>query len=301
MLDVHRLRLLREVHRRGSLAAAARALSYTPSAISQQLTQLEAETRVVLLERVGRGVRLTDAALLLVSHADAVLEQLELAEAELAASQLEVVGQLRVATFGSVLLELVPAALSHLARMHPRLRVVVTQEEPDPAVEGLLAHDFDVIMGEEYPGLPSARVTGVEEADLLDDEIHLAVPKSGPLARRGPKLENYAGVPWVLDFPEASSGRWGLTLCRSAGFEPDVRFTTLDPLMHLHLVETGHAVGLVPQLATTGRHHDVRLLRLPGRPARRLFSMVRHGGATHPAVATFREGLRLGLRTGSSG
>lgn len=295
MLDVHRLRLLREVQRRGTLSAVARALSYTPSAISQQLAQLEAETGVALLERVGRGVRLTPQGEVLVAHTDAVMERLELAEAELAAAQNEAVGRLRVATFGSVLLELVPAALTSLAGEHPRLQVVVTQMEPEPAVTGLLAHDFDIVMGEEYPSLPPARVAEVDEEDLLHDEIHLVVPTTGPLAGLGAQVQDYIHAPWVLDPPSIASGQWERAVCRSAGFEPDVRFTTPDPLMHLHLVETGHAVGLVPHLATAGRHHDVRLLPLPDRPARRLFSAVRRGAATHPAVRALREGLRRGL------
>ena len=295
MLDVHRLRLLREVQRRGTLAAVARALSYTPSAISQQLAQLEAETGVRLLERVGRGVRLTPHAEVLVAHTDAVMERLELAEAELAAAQDEVVGRLRVATFGSVLLELVPAALTRLAGEHPRLQVAVTQMEPEPAVAGLLAHDFDIVMGEEYPGLPPPRVAEVDEEDLLHDEIHLVVPTTGPLAGLGDELRDYVRAPWVLDPSGIASGQWELTVCRSAGFEPDVRFITPEPLMHLHLVETGHAVGLIPHLATASRHHEVRLLPLPGRPARRLFSAVRRGAATHPAVRALREGLRHGL------
>ena len=294
MLDVHRLRLLREVHRRGTLAAVARALSYTPSAISQQLTQLETETGVVLLERVGRTVRLTDPALLLVRHADAVLEQLELAEAELAAAQAQVTGTLRVGTFGSVMLELVPAVLTELRDAHPLLKVVVTQEDPVMAVDGLLARDLDLVMGEEYPGLPPARVSEVEEEDFLRDELQLVVPRKGPLARLGSELLDYADAPWVFDPPELTSGQWEVAQCRTAGFEPDVRFSTPDPLMHLHLIETGHAVGIISHLASTGRRHNVRVLHLPGRPARRLFSAVRRGAATHPAVGAFRAGLRKG-------
>src|SRR4051812_40166847 len=112
MLDVQRLRLLRELERRGTLAEVARALSYSPSAISQQLSQLEAETGVRLLERVGRGVRLTEQARVLTAHTDVILERLELAEADLAASLDDVAGTLRVASFQTVLLALVPATLS---------------------------------------------------------------------------------------------------------------------------------------------------------------------------------------------
>ena len=129
MLDVHRLWLLRELDRRGTLAAVARALSYSPSAVSQQLSQLEAETGVVLLEPAGRGVRLTAQARILVAHAEAILERLEEAEAELRASLTEVRGTLRVASFQSVLLALVPEVLTRLAERHPGLRVEITHQE----------------------------------------------------------------------------------------------------------------------------------------------------------------------------
>ncbi|GGK32688.1 transcriptional regulator [Pilimelia terevasa] len=296
MLDVHRLRLLRELDRRGTLAAVARALSYSPSAISQQLSQLESETGVRLLEHVGRGVRLTAQGRLLVTHADAVLERLELAEAELAASLTEVTGTLRVASFQSVLLALIPAALSQLAARHPRLRVEITQQDPEAAFAGLVAHDFDLVLGEEYPGLPQARMPGVDEADLTRDELRLAVPTRGPLALRRPELADLREVPWVLDPADSVPARWMVALCRDAGFEPDVRFETPDLLLHVHLVATGHAVAMLPDLLGVGDRADLRLVGLPGRPRRRLFTGVRRGAARHPRVRAFRDSLRHGLR-----
>src|SRR6201987_2788659 len=140
MLDVHRLRLLRELDRLGTLAAVARALSYSPSAVSQQLSQLEAEAGVALLEPAGRGVRLTAQARILVAHAEAILERLEEAEAELRASLAEVRGTLRVASFQSVLFALVPSVLTRLAARHPGMRAELAHQEAGPAFAGLLAH-----------------------------------------------------------------------------------------------------------------------------------------------------------------
>jgi DNA-binding transcriptional LysR family regulator len=295
VLDVHRLRLLRELARRGTLAEVARALSYSPSAISQQLSQLEAETGVRLLERVGRGVRLTEQARILVGHADAVLERLEQAEAELAASLTEVGGTLRVASFQTVLLSLVPAALTRLAQQHPRLRVEITDREAEPAVEGLLAHDFDVVLGEEYPDAAAPPVPGVEEEDLLHDRVRLVLPTRGPLSRPPASLAGLAGAPWVLDPPDSAPGRWARGLLRAAGVEPDIRFDSPDLLLHVHLVETGHAVALLPDLLWTDRRADVQLCDLPGRPTRRLFTGIRRGTAAHPAVRAFRAALTEGL------
>jgi DNA-binding transcriptional LysR family regulator len=292
VLDVHRLRLLRELARRGTLAEVARALNYSPSAISQQLSQLEAETGVRLLERVGRGVRLTEQARILVEHTDVVLERLELAEAELAASLTEVTGTLRVASFQTVLLTLVPAALTRLATLHPRLRVEITQRQPEPSFAGLLAHDVDVVLGEEYPDGPSGVPPGVDEEDLLLDEIRLALPPDGPLSRRPETPTDLAGVPWVLDPADTPPGRWARRLLSGTGAEPDVRFDSPDYLLHVHLVENGSALAMLPDLLWTFRRPAVQLVPLPGRPTRRLLTGVRRGSAAHPAVRAFRAALQ---------
>jgi DNA-binding transcriptional LysR family regulator len=290
MLDVHRLRLLRELARRGTLAEVARALSYSPSAVSQQLTQLEAEAGVPLLERVGRGVRLTEQGRVLVGHTDAILERLERAEADLAASLTEVTGTLRVASFQTVLLALVPATLSRLAERHPALRVEITDREAPAAFAGLLAHDFDVVLGEQYPDQPASAVPGVDEQDLVRDELRLAVPRAGPLHRTA--LAGLAAAPWVLDPADSPPGRWARGLCRAAGFEPDVRFESSDLLLQVHLVRTGHAVALLPDLLREDHRAALRSVRLPGRPRRRLFTAVRRATAAHPRVRAFRDTLR---------
>jgi DNA-binding transcriptional LysR family regulator len=301
VLDVHRLRLLRELDRRGTLAAVARALSYSPSAISQQLAQLEAEAGVRLLEHVGRGVRLTEQARILVEHTEVILEQLEQADADLAASLTEVTGTLRVASFQSVLLALAPAALSLLAERHPRLRVEISQQEAEAAFAGLLARDFDVVLGEEYPGLPQPPMRGVQTEDLARDEIRVALPAHGPHSRLPDTLADLADAPWILDPPDTTTGRWARTLCRSAGFEPDVRFESPDLLLQVHLVETGHAVALLPDLLWTDRGHTLQLHHLPERPHRRLFTGVRRGATDRPGTRAFREGLRHGLHLARGG
>ncbi|MFI5490982.1 LysR substrate-binding domain-containing protein [Actinoplanes sp. NPDC051859] len=290
MLDVHRLRLLRELDRRGTLAAVAHALNYSPSAISQQLSLLETETGATLLERVGRGVRLTGQARLLVRHAEAILERIELAEAELAASMTEVTGTLRVASFQSVLLALIPAALSRLATKHPGLRIELTQADAGSAFAGLLARDFDAVLGEDYPSFPEPRLPGIDEEVLWHDEMRVAVPAHGPWNRA--KLADLAGAPFVFDPDSVTPGRWARHLCRGAGFEPDVRFQSGDLLLQLRLVETGHAVAFVPDLLWTDRAPGgLELHHLPGRPRRRLYTGVRSGSAGHPAIRAFRAAL----------
>jgi DNA-binding transcriptional LysR family regulator len=303
VLDVHRLRLLCELDRRGTLAAVARALSYSPSAVSQQLSQLEAETGVVLLEPAGRGVRLTPQARVLVAHAGAVFEQLEEAEAELRASLTEVRGTLRVASFQSVLLALVPAVLTELAERHPGLRVEITHQDAGLAFAGLLAHEFDIVLGEEYPGIARPPVTGARTQLLARDELFLVAPATGPYARietedAHVRLADLPDVPWILDSAGTAPGQWARNVCREAGFEPDVRYSGSDLLLQIHLAETGHAAALVPGLLLAAiAPPAARVCALPGRPRRRLTTGVRSGAAAHPAIRAFRAALRQAVRS----
>ncbi|QKW39980.1 LysR family transcriptional regulator [Actinomadura sp. NAK00032] len=291
MLDLHRLRLLRELKHRGTLAAVAEALSYSPSSISQQLSVLEREAGVRLLEPVGRRVRLTAQAEILVAHTEAVLERLERAEADLAASLEGITGVLRVAAFQTAALALVPDALTLLRTAHPRLRIEITQREPESALPALLARDFDLVLTEEYPGEPGPRPAGVEYEELGEDEIHLALP-----GESGGGLREAAGVPWVLEPPGTASRQWATRLCREAGFDPDVRFESTDLLLHLRLVEHGHAAALLPGLVWAGRPPAVPVVRLPARQrTRRLFTASRRGGGGHPAVRAFRTALGRGF------
>ncbi len=296
MFDLHRLRLLRELKHRGTLAAVAAALSYAPSSVSQQLSQLETEAGVPLLEPVGRRVRLTPQAEILVAHTEAVLERLERAEADVAASLTDLTGTLRIASFQTAALTLVPAALGLLRDQHPHLRVHVTHREPERALPALEARDFDLVLAEEYPGNPRPRPAGLQQEDLLDDPLHLALPRSaGAADADGPTaaLRSLADHPWVME-PEGTAARqWAMALCRGAGFEPDVRFETTDLLLHQRLVELDHAAAFLPGLVWSGQAPTVTLRPLPGgRRTRRIFTVVRQGRGRHPAVLACRDALR---------
>ncbi|MEU6764946.1 LysR family transcriptional regulator [Streptomyces sp. NPDC046853] len=300
MFDLHRLRLLRELKHRGTLAAVATALSYAPSSVSQQLSQLETEVGVPLLEPVGRRVRLTEQAEILVAHTEAVLERLERAEADIATSLTDLTGTIRIASFQTAALALVPAALGVLRTLHPDLRVHVTQREPEKALPALQARDFDLVIAEEYPGDPNPRPAELEQEDLLDDPLHLALPRP-PADSPGPDrptaaLRALADHPWVME-PEGTAARhWAMTLCRNAGFEPDVRFETTDLLLQLRLVEEQHAAAFLPDLVWNGRDPGVALRPLPrGQRTRRVFTVVRRGSSRHPAVRACRDALRRAL------
>lgn len=304
MLNVSRLRMLAELKRCGTLTEVARVLSYTPSAVSQQLSLLEREAGVVLLEKVGRGVHLTHAAETLVEHADAVLRRLEQAEAELAAAQSEVRGTLRVASFQTVVMTVLPAALTVLDQRHPQLQVAITQREVDSAYQGLMAGDFDVMVGEELPGFPVEPRPGWDRVDLLQDPQILAVPLTGRFSARVDQLADLAQAPWALDAADTHMGVWSRSMCRTAGFEPLTVLESPDPALQLHMVRAGHAVAFVHGLVGAQYTSGTQLIELPGRPHRKIFTAARSSRAQHPAILAFREVLTevaqgLGTVTGN--
>lgn len=288
MLDPRRLRLLRELSHRGTLAAVASALAYSPSAVSQQLAKLETEVGVPLLERVGRGVRLTAEAEVLVTHTEAVLTRLEQAEADLAASATELVGTVRMAVFQSVAFAFVPPVLTCLAAQHPRLRVDVEVREPEDAIAGLLTHDFDLVVDEEFPGAPMTPDDRLDRQLLLDDPLLLVVPTSWDPVQ---DITELAEQPWVLEPAGTRARGWAETFCRERGFEPAVRFAFDDLPMRLRMVETGHAAALLPDLAPIRGGPTITATTLPGDPARRISTVVRRGTAGHPMVVALRQAL----------
>lgn len=299
MLDVRRLRLLVELSDRGTLSAVAEALSYSPSSVSQQLSQLEREAGVPLLVQVGRRVQLTPQAEVLVGHARAVLDRLEEAESEVARSLTAVGGTVRIAVFQSAAHAVVPQALTLLRAEHPALRVEVTEREPDVGLFEVSARDFDLVIAEQYPGHTRAHREELDRVHLVADAIRLALPPH-PASRRvaasDRSLLAAATMPWVLE-PEGTASRdWAEQLCREAGFEPDVRFETADLMAHIRLIRSGNAVGLLPDLVWAGEAPSVTLVDLPGHPEREVFTSTRHAAAARPAVVACRDALARAAR-----
>ena len=288
MLDLRRLRLLRELARRGTITAVAEALSYSPSAVSQQLTALEKETGVRLLEPAGRRVRLTAQADLLVAHTEGLLEAMERAEAALAQSLNQTAGTLRVAAFQTAALTLLPRALTLLEQHHPALRIEATELEPEAALPALIAGEFDIVLGEEYPGHPLPRRRETERHDLLSDELLLVTP-AGWSERSLPELASH---PFVMESVGTTAREWATAECRQAGFEPDDRYTSTDLQIHLRLVEHGLAAALLPDLSGARDRHDVVTHPLPGRPHRQVFATVRRGATSQPKVQAFTTALK---------
>ena len=282
MLDLRRLRLLRELKIRGTIAAVAEALAYSPSSVSQQLALLETEAGVSLLTKVGRRVQLTPQAEVLVSHTTQLLERMELMEAELDSSLTEVRGTVRLAVFQSAALGIIPQALTLLAAEYPALRVEITQREPENALFEVWARDFDLVVAEQYPGHAAPRQPELDRVALCRDELRLG---------GAPSLAESAGRAWVMEPRGTASRHWAEQLCRTAGFEPDVRFETADLQAHIRLVESGHAVALLPDLVWGGRRPSIALTSLDGAPSREVFTSVREASRERPAILALRNVL----------
>ncbi|WP_433461767.1 LysR substrate-binding domain-containing protein [Spirillospora sp. CA-128828] len=289
MLDVRRLYLLRELDRRGTIAAVAEALSFTASAVSQQLSVLEREAGVALLERSGRRVVLTPAGRSLVAHADAVLERLELAVAELAGAREGIGGPLRIGTFPSGAHTIVPAALAELARRHPALEPMVQEIDSARVSDGLRAGELDVALVHDYDFVPAPPDTTVDEVPLLEEPMYLATSAATRTTGLGDTLTEllrpYAEVPWITARDGTTGHAMAVRACQAAGFQPRIRHQVNDFRTALSLAAIGQGVGFVPEMATAQAPRGVVLTRLP--LFRRSKVAFRAGGGAHPAIAAF--------------
>jgi DNA-binding transcriptional LysR family regulator len=285
VLDLKRLRLLRELSIRGTITAVADAFSYSASSVSQQLALLETEAGVPLLVKSGRRVRLTPQAEVLVQHTALLLERVELMESELVASLTEVKGTVRLAVFQSAALGIIPQALTLLAAEHPSLRVEITQREPENALLEVWARDFDLVIAEQYPGHAAPHQPDLDRVRLCADELRLGVPAGRDIR----SLADAADLAWVMEPRGTASRHWAEQLCRQAGFEPDVRFETADLQAHIRLIESGHAVAVLPDLVWSGRAPTVESVPLPGAPKRTVFTAAREASRSLPTIIACRD------------
>jgi len=297
MLELRRLRLLRELHERGTVAAVADALQFTPSAVSQQLAMLEREAGVPLLERAGRGVRLTDAALVLVQHAEALLERAAAAEADLAAAAGTVAGRARIAGFESVALRLALPAMEALAREAPGLRCEILELEPEEALPALALGDIDLVLGDEWQHQPRSLPAGVERHELMRDRVRLVLPSRHPATRRHPEavpIAELAGDAWTTGHAGLGWDDMTRRTCRElGGFEPDVRHRTNDAAISLAVVAHGLAVGMLPDLALPKRLPGVTLRDIADVPLyRAIFAATRTADAARPSTQAILAAVR---------
>lgn len=282
--DLHRLRLLRELSYRGTLAAVAEALGYSPSAVSRQLSILEREVKASLLEPAGRGVRLTPAAITLVGHTEAILRELEEAAATIAAGLTDISGTVRLATFQTAAHTLVLEVIDHLASTHPHLVVPFTQLSAEAAIPALLSHDFDLVLSENYPGHPPARHPGVMTQTIAEDPLLLATPAEHSQGSLGALAE----ASWVMEPHGTAARAWSESVCRAAGFEPRVQYETSDLGLHALLVARGHAAAFLPRLSCQPSP-EIRLTSTGD--TRTITASSRTGSENSPAIKAVRDAL----------
>jgi DNA-binding transcriptional LysR family regulator len=267
MLDVRRMRVLREVAARGSFSSAAESLDYTQSAVSQQIAALEREAGMVLVERSARGVRLTDAGRALVEHADAILARLADAEAELEAIAGLRGGRLRLAAFPSAGASIMPEAIARYRELHPAVELSLEPAEPEPALARLRGGQVDIALDISVSFRPPPD-DGIDRLHLLDDPMYVALPRGHPLAhKRGLKLEELADESWILgttgSCPDASVF---LRACQHAGFEPRIAFNSDDYYAMQGFVAAGVGASFIPDLALMSVRDDIVIRSLGARP-----------------------------------
>ncbi|MEV0456588.1 LysR family transcriptional regulator [Catellatospora methionotrophica] len=281
MLDVRRLRLLRDLDRLGTIAAVAQAHTYSPSAVSQQLAALQREAGVPLIERTGRGVTLTPAGSALVRHTETVLAALEAASATLAAARTGLHGTMRIGAFPTAVRTLLPAALVALARDHPALDLMVTELDPVAMPDALRDRSLDVALLHDYDLAPVAPDPTVDSTPLLDETVYLAVPAA--FAVGGDPVRAARDADWIVGTPGTLCHTVALRVCQAAGHQPRARHHADDFTAVLALVAAGQGVALVPQLGAVQPPPGVRLVPLDTR--RRTRIAYRRGAGEHPAVA----------------
>src|SRR5438477_10209961 len=279
MLNVARLRVLREVAYRGSLSAAADALSYTQSAVSQQIAALEAEAGLPLLERHPRGVSLTAAGQTLVAHAEGILARLDSAEAALSAIAGLRGGRLRMASFPTAGATLMPVAIAEFRGAYPDVELTLAEGEPEEIVPRLRAGELDLALLFEFDGqTPLAQ--GVTRVELLEDPMFLALPPSHRLAKKQRlRLADLAGEAWIQTSQASTCARHVVRCCHAAGFEPSVSFESDDYQTVQGLVAAGVGVALIPELALSVVREDIVIRRLDPSPQLRQVIAATPSGA----------------------
>jgi DNA-binding transcriptional LysR family regulator len=293
MLDVRRLRVLRELAARGTIAATADALGYTAPAVSQQLAALEREAGVALLERNGRRRRLTPAGEELVARTEGILRELEAAEAALERTTTQVAGVLRCAAFASAQRRLLPPAIAALAAAHPDLRVTTQELEPEDSLPALKLGELDVALGQEYAFAPAPADPALGRTDLLEDPVRVALPEGHPLAGE-PEVDMAAldAEPWIAGCEGSFCHLVVIHSAHQAGFEPRLAHITNDFAVSYALVAAGAGVGLVPELAGPPPPGVVVRPVAGAPPSRRIYAAVRAGSEARPAVAAMLAALQ---------
>jgi DNA-binding transcriptional LysR family regulator len=292
MLDVRRLRVLREVALRGSIAGAAESLRFTPSAVSQQVAKLEREAGVALVERGPRSVTLTPAGWRLVEHAEAILERLSAAESELR----ELAGsppELRVGANTTAAVSIIPDALARFAAVRPDVEVTVAESDPLISLARLCARELDLTIVFEYDYVPLPDDPRVALEVLLEEPMRIVLPAGHPVARqRSVRLLDLADETWIRSTPRSSCHPFTERACRAAGFDPRIRFEFDDYAAMQSLVASGAGVAFAPDMGLTRVNPGVAVRPIAFGPKRRVHAALRAGEGGSTGIPEMLAALR---------
>lgn len=277
MFDAAGLRVMRAIADEGSFTAAAHSLGYTQPAVSQMVRRLEQRSGTVLVERIGRTVRLTEAGQLLATRAAEILDRLDETEAEVTAIAGLQAGRVRLMAFPSSSATLVPRALARLRASHPAVTVQFSEAEPPESLAAVRSGGVDLAVAFSYEGNDPGRgeddLNGLLVMDVLSDPVMLALPHDHPLADQDEvDLADLSTDRWIAGCPRCRGHL--LTLAHGAGFDPDVTFETEDYVAVLGLVAAGLGVALVPQLILSTVSHPDVTTRPVSPPSRRIVQIV---------------------------
>jgi molybdate transport repressor ModE-like protein len=278
VLDAHRLALLAEVAHAGSIAGAAQRLSFTPSAVSQQLAKLERDVGAPLLHRNPRGVTLTTIGAALLTHAETIVGELRTAERTVRALLDEEPAQLTVGTFASAGMTLVPAALAQFRRDHPAVALRLLDLEPPDGYGLVSSRDLDLLITHRYPGAPLPDSRGLDRALLRSERFRLILPEGHAKARaRRLTLRALAEEDWISGSPGVPNRACLEQLADAAGVRLRVAYETRDYQVILALVEAGLGIAFVPEsmLGRAGRARFEVRDTADARPVREKF-LVHH-------------------------
>jgi DNA-binding transcriptional LysR family regulator len=293
MLDVRRMRVLKSVAEEGSIAAAAQTLSFTPSAISQQIATLEREAGVSLVERGPRSIRLTDAGRALVEHTEGILASLEAAEAEIQAIAGVRGGMLRLASFPTAYATIMPAAIAEFRSRHPAVELTLTEADPLMSLARVKSGELDLALLYEYDYVPLPEEDALERDILTDDPIRILLPRGHrETRRRAVSLDSLAEERWITSTARSSCHEFVSRACRAAGFEPSIGFESDDHGVWQGLVAAGVGVALAPDLALEHLHPGVEARPVALHPLKRRIYTAYRAGARSPALDAMLEVLR---------
>ncbi|MDT0301912.1 LysR family transcriptional regulator [Streptomonospora wellingtoniae] len=293
MLSVDRLRILHAIAANGSLNGAAEALHVTSSAVSQQLSKLEREVGQSLVERSGRGVRLTEAAQILVEHTGQILSLVQQAEAAVESHRGEISGALEVSSFASGARGLVTPALGALGQEHPDLRVHLSELEPDDSIPAVVRGDSDLALAVDWDGSPIALPKTLVKTPIMVDTADVALPVNHPLAHRELlELDEVVGEPWISWGKGSICHDWLDGTLRARGIEPTIAHSVEEHQTKLAMIACGLGAAVMPRLGLGPVPEGVRLVPVQPALVRQVFAFWRKDAARRPAITAAVRTLR---------